>query len=174
MDDPASEANSVRVTITIPALPLLNPVQAQAILRQEVGMELLAVLEAHATVARQEARVGVSGLLRASIGTRLEMGHDVNTLVTGSLFTGAQAPYAEPYAYGSRPHWPPRAPIALWARRVLGNEKLAFVIQRAISRRGTPAHPRFAAAFTITMAEVQARLQRGADRAARLLGGSTR
>lgn len=40
---------------------------------------------------------------------------------------------------GTRPHWPPIAPLQLWANRVLGNPGLAFPIARKISREGTKA-----------------------------------
>lgn len=155
--------------LKIPAIPLLQPVQAQAILRREVGTAVSAIVEERATIARQEAHVGVSGILRASIGTRVTLGSDARHLVQGSLFTGAQAPYAEYFAYGTRPHWPPRAPIELWAQRVLGDAKLWYVVARAISRRGTRAHPRFAAAFRITPGEILPRVRAAVDRAARLL-----
>jgi hypothetical protein len=39
---------------------------------------------------------------------------------------------------GSRPHWPPRAPLEGWARR---HGVPVFVVQRAIARRGTRARP---------------------------------
>ena len=164
---------TTHIKLTIPKIPLLYPEQAQGILRREVGTELTSLLEERATIARQEARVGVSGLLRASVATRITMGTDASSLVRGTLFTGAQAPHAVYFAYGTRPHWPPRAPIELWTQRVLGNAKLWFVVARAISRRGTRAHPRFAAAFSITPAEVKPRLRAAVARAARLISGGS-
>jgi HK97 gp10 family phage protein len=42
--------------------------------------------------------------------------------------------------FGTRPHFPPLAPITAWARRH-GIEKAAFAIARKISRVGTRAQP---------------------------------
>lgn len=39
-------------------------------------------------------------------------------------------------AVGRPPFMPPVAPFKEWAKRVLGNEKLGFVIARAVGRRG--------------------------------------
>lgn len=46
-------------------------------------------------------------------------------------------PYAIHVEHGTRPHWPPVAALKPWARNVLGDERLAFVVARAISIRGT-------------------------------------
>jgi hypothetical protein len=128
-------ALSIRMALKIPHIPLLNAQESQAILRREVGTAVQGIIEDIATQARQRTPVGVSGILRASIGTRVTMGTDASHLARGEVFTGAQAPYAIYVEEGTRPHWPPRAPIELWAQRVLGNAKLWFVIARAISRR---------------------------------------
>jgi len=58
---------------------------------------------------------------------------------------------------GTRPHWPPRAPIERWvalkARRgvmdVQNIRSVAFLIARAISRRGTKAQPFLAVALRL-------------------------
>ena len=44
---------------------------------------------------------------------------------------------------GTRPHWPPIAPIEKWARIKLGRPGLGFVVARKIARSGTKAHPYF-------------------------------
>ncbi len=53
--------------------------------------------------------------------------------------------YAVVIEYGRKPgkKMPPIGPIELWARRVLGESGLGFVIARAIGRRGLPAHHLF-------------------------------
>jgi len=43
--------------------------------------------------------------------------------------------------FGTRPHFPPLEPIKDWARRVIGDEGVAFPIARKISREGTEAQP---------------------------------
>lgn len=40
---------------------------------------------------------------------------------------------------GTRPHFPPIAPIRYWAQRVLGDASLAYPIALAIAKRGTKA-----------------------------------
>lgn len=71
--------------------------------------------------------------------------HEVEMLV-GSV--EGHIDYAEPAsAYigfvdqGTRPHWPPVAPIQFWAMRVLGKSdpRTVFGIRRAIATRGTRA-----------------------------------
>jgi len=52
--------------------------------------------------------------------------------------------YAPPIETGSRPHRPPLSALQVWARRHGMN---AFVLQRAIGRRGTRAHRVFARAL---------------------------
>jgi hypothetical protein len=44
---------------------------------------------------------------------------------------------------GTRPHWPPRAPIEKWAKIKLGQPGLGFVISRKIAAVGTKAHAYF-------------------------------
>lgn len=160
-----------RVTLHIPAIPLLNPQQAQAMLRREVGTAVHGIVEDIATQARQRTPVGVTGILRASIGTRVTIGTDAGHLIRGEVSTGQQAPYAVYVEEGTRPHWPPRAPIELWAARVLGNAKLWFVVARAISRRGTRARHFMRDALATVRPTIEPRLRAAVDRAARLLGG---
>ncbi len=45
--------------------------------------------------------------------------------------------------FGTSPHYPPIEPLKKWSRRVLGDESAAYAVQKAISKRGTPAQPFF-------------------------------
>ena len=45
--------------------------------------------------------------------------------------------------YGTRPHWMPADALKGWSRRVLGNENLAYAVQKKIAREGVEAHPFF-------------------------------
>lgn len=61
---------------------------------------------------------------------------------------GTPAKYGEALEFGSRPHFPPVAPIQHWVERVLGisdkeAKSVAFLIARAISKRGTKARGMF-------------------------------
>jgi len=53
----------------------------------------------------------------------------------------ANVKYASYVEFGARPHWPPVDALKGWAAKKLGDESLAFVVARAISRRGTPPQP---------------------------------
>lgn len=164
-------ALNIRMALKIPHIPLLNAQESQVILRREVGTAVQGIIEDIATQARQRAPVGATGILRASIGTRVTLGSDATHFIRGEVFTGAQAPYALYVEEGTRPHFPPRAPIELWARRVLGNAKLWFVIARAISRRGTRARHMFRDAMAVVRPSIEPRLRAALDRAARLISG---
>jgi len=59
-----------------------------------------------------------------------------------SAALGTPAVHGEPVEYGTKPHFPPVAPIRHWVERKLGLSGseaagVAFVIARAISKRGT-------------------------------------
>jgi len=73
-----------------------------------------------------------SGRLRASITPDVRTDGDTVMGVVGSNVT--YAPYVET---GTRPHWPPVGALETWARR---HGTTAFVVARAIARRGTRAH----------------------------------
>lgn len=87
--------------------------------------------------------------------------------------------YAPPVEHGSRPHWPPSGPLELWVRRKLGIadarevRSAAFLIARAISRRGTPARRMFGRGFAQARGPIMARLRLALRRAvARIQGGA--
>jgi phage gpG-like protein len=82
---------------------------------------------------------------------------------------GSNLVYAKPVEYGSRPHFPPVAPLELWARRKLGvparrARSVAFAVARKIARRGTPAQPYLGPALEQSKGAIEAALARlGAD-----------
>jgi hypothetical protein len=82
--------------------------------------------------------VGVTALLRGGVATSIA-GEGVS--LVGRVFDPVA--YALPVELGSRPHFPPIPPIALWVRRKLGisdereARSVAFLIARKISRVGT-------------------------------------
>ena len=56
--------------------------------------------------------------------------------------------YGEPVELGTRPHFPPVAPLQHWVEKKLGlsgkeAKSVAYLIARAISKRGTPARKMF-------------------------------
>jgi hypothetical protein len=80
--------------------------------------------------ARRNAPVD-RGVTRASIMPSVESRNNSTTGVVGS--NQLSALYME---RGTRPHWPPLVALETWARR---HGTTAFLVARAISRRGTKA-----------------------------------
>lgn len=80
-----------------------------------------------------------TGRLRASITPEIRQR---GTTIQGVV--GTNVIYAAAVELGSRPHYPPIAALQTWARRHGMN---AFVLQRAIGRRGTKARRYFQQAF---------------------------
>ena len=70
-----------------------------------------------------------TGRLRASITPSVSAGSNIVQGVVGSNLD--YAPYVE---HDTRPHWPPIDALQLWAER---HNTSAFLVARAISRRGT-------------------------------------
>jgi len=65
---------------------------------------------------------------------------------------GTPAIYGESLEYGTKPHFPPIAPIKFWVEKKLGlsgkeAQSAAFCIARAISKRGTKARNMFGLGF---------------------------
>lgn len=65
-----------------------------------------------------------------------------------NLESNAQHSYA--MEYGTSPHWVPIAPLKDWAKRKLGNEMIAYAVQKKISKLGTTAKPFFRPALDVT------------------------
>jgi len=80
--------------------------------------------------AKQNAPVD-TGRLRASIVPEIVVRPQAIMGIVGSNVK--YAPFVE---LGTRPHWPPISALELWARR---HGTTAFLVARAISRRGTKA-----------------------------------
>lgn len=84
--------------------------------------------------------------------------------------------YALPVEEGTRPHFPPLAPLMRWAQLKLGvsekeSRSVAFLIARAISRRGTKAVRFFAQAWQATKGQVSERFAKARARIIERLGG---
>lgn len=121
---------------------MLHADLARDVMVQELARAMTEVVENIADTARLLAPVD-RGILRSGIFTEVKPGSG-NVFVTGLVATGKQsAAYDRAVEFGSRPHWAPAAPLKAWARRVLGDERAAYAIQRAIARRGTRARPYF-------------------------------
>jgi HK97 gp10 family phage protein len=158
--------------LTVPRIPLLDPAQRRQVLTREAAMAVRQIVEAVASEARERTPVN-TGILRASIGTDVSLGTAAGVLVRGSVFTGSQAPYAPYVEEGTAPHWAPIGPLKLWARRVLGNERAAYAVQRAIARRGTRGRHMFRDAMAAVRPRMEGILRQAIERAARILQGGT-
>jgi HK97 gp10 family phage protein len=73
-----------------------------------------------------------TGALRNSLKATISAHSD---RITGVI--GSNLKYAMAVEKGTRPHWPPLQAIEPWARR---HGLVAFLVTRAISRRGTKGH----------------------------------
>ena len=72
---------------------------------------------------------------------------------------------------GTKPHWPPIKALEGWAQRKLGDRRLAFVVARAISKRGTKAIRMFAKSLEKLRPEFISSFQAGVREMNRRLGG---
>lgn len=93
------------------------------------------------------------GLVPVDTGNlRRSITHEVSAQAGGVVGrVGTNVPYGRYVEEGTRPHWPPVAAVAGWARRH-GIEP--FLVARAISRRGTKARPYLKPALTKNLATI--------------------
>ncbi len=82
----------------------------------------------------------------------------------------ANADYASFLEYGTRPHFPPPDALRDWCRTVLGDAGLAFVVARAISRRGSPARPFMGPALEANRPVFKSAMEAARNRAIATLG----
>ena len=158
--------------LTVPNIPLLHAEQSRQVLYREASLAVRAIVEDVASEARSRTPVN-TGVLRASIATDVTTGTSLSAAIRGTVFTGAQAPYAPYVEEGTAPHWALIGPLLLWARRVLGNERAAYAVQRAIARRGTRGRHMFRDALAAVRPRMEGMLQQAMARAARLLQGGS-
>jgi phage gpG-like protein len=88
-----------------------------------------------------------TGRLRASITPEVRVSGP--TTVQGIV--GSNVSYAPFVELGTKPHWPPVGALATWARR---HGTVAYLVARAISRRGTKAVKYLERAFTENISRI--------------------
>ena len=148
----------LRVTVDIPKTPLFSGAGAAPIIHEEMMAATeygVAVVESAIAPLAPVDR----GMFRAGIQTKV---YGEPAIVTGTVFNPLT--YALPVEDGSKPHWPPQAPLAAWAQRKLGlsadeAKSVGFLIARKISRVGTRAHRPFARGFAAAKEQVVARYE---------------
>lgn len=153
--------------------PLFDP-QVIAKINQAIREAIWPVgLRAQALVARRTP-VGATGKLRQSIS--------LEPFNVGPIGFGVRifSPlvYAPPVEFGSRPHFPPIEPIEYWVRRKLRitgktSRQVAYLVARAISRRGTRAVETFQTTYQRDVLPAVQNATRVIGRAIKtILGGS--
>lgn len=107
---------------------------------QRLNAALFKAMQDASIVIQSMAKVNAPvyrGLLRVSIAQAV---HSDGHVIVGEV--GSALPYANVMEKGSTTGWfPPVSELKVWARRKLGDEHLAYVIGRAIKRRGFRAQP---------------------------------
>lgn len=157
------------ITIAVPKLAVLSPQRAAQATQQAIvpAMEEATLLLEREVKSRTP--VGATEAARGSIQSATELVRGRTLEVRGTV-TSAQN-YIVPLERGSKPHWAPIGPLKLWARRILGDEGLAYAVRAAIAKRGTKGAYMFRDGFKASEGAVQRILQRGVDTWVRLLKG---
>jgi hypothetical protein len=116
--------------------------QASRIAREEMAVSVEQALSLLEREIKENIPVGAHGLLRGSVFHELRGDPQGVSGVVGSPLN-----YALPVELGTKPHFPPLAPLQDWVEKKLGIDKseskqVAFLIARKISRKGTQGqHP---------------------------------
>ena len=109
------------------------------------------------------------GLLRVSI---LQTVAEEGEKLIGHV--GSALTYAPVVEFGRESGWfPPVSELKIWARRKLGDERLAFVIGRAIKRRGFKAQPYLTPALEAGRSRIQTIFENRLREAIQNQGGNT-
>ncbi len=114
---------------------------------EESGMLLTAIVS-----QRVMAKSSDTGLLAASIswpsgfestGEGLSLTGYVRASQRMGISGVSTALYSNWVEFGTRPHWPPREPLRLWAEHKFGDETIGDRVAAAIAARGTYAKRNF-------------------------------
>lgn len=137
--------------------------------------EVKPALQAAGNLVRDDARAHVAvdrRVLQNAIVAELQSGAAPLSLFVGVL-KGPALQYAAAVEKGRRPgaQQPPTKPIEAWARRK-GIRAPAYVLARAIGRKGIKARPYLAPAWQRNRAAVTTKLAEARDRLVKLLAGS--
>ena len=141
----------------------------------------------------REAMAGITGMLRREVMARTPVG--ASGSLRGSIFTeirgegrgairgvvASRAPYAGYVEFGRRPGgamppWREGSPLYRWVVRNLESqggdfESVAFLVARAIARRGIRGRRMFARAFEENQSRIEGRIRELLDEIARRVGG---
>jgi hypothetical protein len=145
----------------------INPAEFQA-LREKLATSEWAIAPAREFIQRSAHQVRTEIVIRTPVDTgRLRSSLAVASRDQGlTAIVGTNVQYAPHVEFGTRPHWPPLSAMQPWAGRhgFPKGKKGAFLVARAISRRGTRARHMFrdgiAAAEPFIQAEAALLLER--------------
>ncbi|MFA6433750.1 MAG: HK97 gp10 family phage protein [Elusimicrobiales bacterium] len=146
-------------------------VNALARLPQRLRTAVVSAMRESAILLQSLAKLNAPvfrGLLRVSIAQNVAEGGGKITAEVGSGL-----PYASVVEEGRQPGWfpPPSGDLKTWARRKLGDERLAFVVARAIKRRGFRAQPYLKPALAVATPRIQLIFQNRLTEALKAEGG---
>ena len=140
-------------------------------LPQRLRAAVLSAMRESAVLIQSLAKLNAPvfrGLLRVSIAQNVAEDGD---RIVGEV--GSGLPYASVIEEGRSSGWfPPPSALKAWARRKLGDERLAFVVARAIKRRGFHAQTYLRPALLAATPRVQAIFQARIIEALRQEGGT--
>lgn len=125
----------VDIQVKIPILARFRPERLDAATRATIYPAMTEATLLLEREVKQRTPVGATQAARGSIQSATELMRGRRLEVRGQVSSALK--YIVPLEKGSRPHWAPIGPLKLWARRVLGQEGLAWAVRAAIARRGT-------------------------------------
>jgi hypothetical protein len=114
---------------------------ALEIVRGHLTEQLRQALEIGKIFVRNRTPIGATGNLQQSLITHIEP--DASAFLLTGIISSSSS-YVQFVEEDTLPHWVPIAPLKLWARIKLGDERLAYAVQWAIRRRGTRGQHMFA------------------------------
>ncbi|QOR55526.1 MAG: hypothetical protein UMS36scaffold28_16 [Phage 59_13] len=120
-------------------------------IKKAIFVEIVAGAQAVQAKVINDAR-SLCPVFNGTLSQSIQPGEIVVTDANITAEVIAHANYASFVEFGTRPHFPPVDALRDWAARVLGDERLAFVVARAIARRGTYAKPFLGPALTANTA----------------------
>lgn len=147
--------------------------QAPQIVMEEIATSLQEALSLLEREIKDRMPTGATGLLRGSVTHQL-IAQARGQEIAGKVFSPLS--YAAPVELGTKPHFPPIAPLRDWVEKKLGLSKsesrsVAFLIARKIAKKGTKPQKSFETGFRDNTEQVNAILGRGLARIrARLMG----
>ena len=123
--------------------------------------------------AKRLVPVDTGNLRRSITSVQAPFGTTVSPMMVTTR-VGTNQPYAMAVEFGrgAGTTQPPTAPIAAWLERHGGDPKMAYVVARAIGRRGIPGRPYLTKAFAELQSKIRAEFDQVPKRiVARLSGG---